>query len=174
MKIHFGHRVGSTTPSTELPGDFFAGIGPLQLGVVLVLISGQIKGSKIIAMNVRFGFYCKTPIYHPYKLLQNQTNRFVHFSELGHFRSRVCNIETRHRTLKTHHVTKSGNVRDNSWKFEEYIIKNMVMSRFQHRDLFLVRPVNGVYKDGIHTQFHFSLRIRRTSVRRSLALVITK
>ena len=36
MKIHFGHRVGSTTPSTELPRDFCAGIGPLQLGVVLV------------------------------------------------------------------------------------------------------------------------------------------
>ena len=50
----------------------------------------------------------------------------------------------------------------------------MIMSRFQNRDLFLVRPGNGVYKDGIHKQFHFSLRIRRTSVRRSLALVITK
>ena len=35
MKIHFGHRVGNTTP-TELPRDFCAGIGPLQLGVVLV------------------------------------------------------------------------------------------------------------------------------------------
>ena len=38
MKIHFGHRVGSTTPSTELPRDFCAGIGPLQLGVVLVYL----------------------------------------------------------------------------------------------------------------------------------------
>ena len=36
MKIHFGHRVGNTTPSTELPRDFCAGIGPLQLDVVLV------------------------------------------------------------------------------------------------------------------------------------------
>ena len=37
MKIHFGHHVGEdTTPSTELPKDFCAGIGPLQLGVVLV------------------------------------------------------------------------------------------------------------------------------------------
>ena len=34
MKIHFGHCV-ATTPSTELPRDFCAGIGPLQLGVVL-------------------------------------------------------------------------------------------------------------------------------------------
>ena len=34
MKIHFGHRVGNT----ELPRDFWAGIGPLQLGVVLVFI----------------------------------------------------------------------------------------------------------------------------------------
>ena len=37
MKIHFGHRVGKCDPSTELPRDFCAGIGPLQLGVVLVL-----------------------------------------------------------------------------------------------------------------------------------------
>ena len=37
IKIHFGHRVGNTTPSTELPRDFCAGMGPLQLGVVLVL-----------------------------------------------------------------------------------------------------------------------------------------
>ena len=29
----------NTTPSTELPRDFCAGIGPLQLGVVLVLNS---------------------------------------------------------------------------------------------------------------------------------------
>ena len=28
---------GNTTPSTELPRDFCAGIGPLQLGVVLVI-----------------------------------------------------------------------------------------------------------------------------------------
>ena len=37
MKIHFGHRVGKYDPSTELPRDFCAGIGPLQLGIVLVL-----------------------------------------------------------------------------------------------------------------------------------------
>ena len=39
MKIHFGHCVAvrrCTTPSTELPRAFCAGIGPLQLGVVLV------------------------------------------------------------------------------------------------------------------------------------------
>ena len=31
-----GHCVGKYDPSTELPRDFCAGIGPLQLGVVLV------------------------------------------------------------------------------------------------------------------------------------------
>ena len=36
MKILFGHRVGKYDPSTELPRDFCAGIGPLQFGVVLV------------------------------------------------------------------------------------------------------------------------------------------
>ena len=36
-KIHFGHCVGKYAPSTELPRDFCAGIGPLQLGVVLVV-----------------------------------------------------------------------------------------------------------------------------------------
>ena len=36
-KIHFGHCVGRyDPPSTELPRDYCAGIGPLQLGVVLV------------------------------------------------------------------------------------------------------------------------------------------
>ena len=37
MTIHLGHRVENTTPDTELPRVFCAGIGPLQLGVVLVL-----------------------------------------------------------------------------------------------------------------------------------------
>ena len=37
MKIHFGHCVGKYYPGTELPRDFCAGIGPLQLGVVLVI-----------------------------------------------------------------------------------------------------------------------------------------
>ena len=32
--------------------------------------------------------------------------QFVHFSQLGHFRSRVCDIETRHRTLKTNSCDK--------------------------------------------------------------------
>ena len=36
MKIHFGHRVGKYNSSTELPRNFCAGIGPLQLDVVLV------------------------------------------------------------------------------------------------------------------------------------------
>ena len=36
MKIHFGHC--NTTPSTELPIYFCAGIGPLRLGVVVVFI----------------------------------------------------------------------------------------------------------------------------------------
>ena len=38
MKIHFGIVWGNTTPSTELPRDFCAGIGALQLGVVLVIL----------------------------------------------------------------------------------------------------------------------------------------
>ena len=42
----------NTTPSTELPRDFCAGIGPLQLGVVLVLISSYIY----IIFNVENGF----------------------------------------------------------------------------------------------------------------------
>ena len=32
------HGVGKYDPSTELPRDFCAGIGPLQLGVVLVFL----------------------------------------------------------------------------------------------------------------------------------------
>ena len=40
-KIHFGHRVGKYDPclGTELPRDFCSGIGPLQLGVVLVFMN---------------------------------------------------------------------------------------------------------------------------------------
>ena len=33
----------NTSPSTELPRDFCAGIGPLQRGVVLVLLEFQIE-----------------------------------------------------------------------------------------------------------------------------------
>ena len=44
MKIHFGHRVGKYDP--ELPRDFCAGIGPLQLGVVLVYIMLKINHLK--------------------------------------------------------------------------------------------------------------------------------
>ena len=40
MKINFGHRVGKY--STEIPCDFCARRGPLQLGVVLVNINGYI------------------------------------------------------------------------------------------------------------------------------------
>ena len=36
MKIHLGIVWENTTLSTELHNDFCAGIGPLQLGVVLV------------------------------------------------------------------------------------------------------------------------------------------
>ena len=36
----------NTTPSTELPRDFCAGIGPLQLGVVLVLFFNNFKSSR--------------------------------------------------------------------------------------------------------------------------------
>ena len=38
MKIHIGRRLGKYDPSTELLHDFCAGIGPLQLGVLLVLL----------------------------------------------------------------------------------------------------------------------------------------
>ena len=38
-------------------------------------------------------------------------------------------------------MTTLGNVRDNSWKFEESIIKNMIMSRFQNCYLFFGHPV---------------------------------
>ena len=39
MKIHLGIVWENTTPSTELPSDFCAGSGPLQLGVVLVFLN---------------------------------------------------------------------------------------------------------------------------------------
>ena len=49
MKIHFGHRMWqNTTTSTELPRDSCAGIGPLQLGVVLVPLFVLGKLGKII------------------------------------------------------------------------------------------------------------------------------
>ena len=38
MKSILGIVWENTTPSTELPRDFCAGIGPLQLGVVLVYV----------------------------------------------------------------------------------------------------------------------------------------
>ena len=37
MNIYLGILSENMTPSTELPRDFCAGIGPLQLGVVLVV-----------------------------------------------------------------------------------------------------------------------------------------
>ena len=42
----------------------------------------QIKCSKIIARNVVFGFNCKTLLYHPYKLIQKQTNRWFDLSTI--------------------------------------------------------------------------------------------
>ena len=39
MKIHFWHRVGKYDLNSELPRDFCAEIGPLQLDVVLVFFS---------------------------------------------------------------------------------------------------------------------------------------
>ena len=38
INIHFGHYVGKCGTGTEFSHIFCAGIGPLQLGVVLVLI----------------------------------------------------------------------------------------------------------------------------------------
>ena len=45
-KIHFGHYVGKYDPSTELPRDIYAGVCPLQLGVVLVLYMFMILQSQ--------------------------------------------------------------------------------------------------------------------------------
>ena len=42
MKFHFAFVWENTTPSAELPRDFCAGIGPLHLGVVLVLINVEL------------------------------------------------------------------------------------------------------------------------------------
>ena len=47
MQIHFGHRLGNYDPSTELSREFCAGIGPLQLGVVLVSFLNKNKILKI-------------------------------------------------------------------------------------------------------------------------------
>ena len=52
MKIHFGHRVGKYDPSTELSRDFCAGIGPLQLGVVLVMY--HFEWPKVIILHCIF------------------------------------------------------------------------------------------------------------------------
>ena len=45
---------GNTTPRTELPRDFFVGIGPLQLGIKLVLFS--IKGANFPGFKVMFQY----------------------------------------------------------------------------------------------------------------------
>jgi len=44
MTIHLGIVWENTTPSTELPRDFCAGIAPLQLGVVLFCYFSDRKG----------------------------------------------------------------------------------------------------------------------------------
>ena len=41
INIHSEHYVGNTAPGTEFPYIFCAGIGPLQLGVVLVMFKKQ-------------------------------------------------------------------------------------------------------------------------------------
>ena len=54
-KIHFVWE--NTTPSTELPRDFYAGIGPLQLGVVLVLLQFYLwTFTEIYVQSVRWSF----------------------------------------------------------------------------------------------------------------------
>jgi len=46
IKIRFGHYVGKYASCTEFPRIFCAGIGPLQLGVVLVeLLSDRLNGA---------------------------------------------------------------------------------------------------------------------------------
>ena len=42
----------------------------------------QIKCSKIIAMNIGLGFNYKTHLYHPYKSIQKQTNRWFDLSTI--------------------------------------------------------------------------------------------
>ena len=43
-----------------------------------------------------------------------------------------------------YHPYKSIQKQTNSWKFEESIIKNMIMSRFQNRNLFFWYALYGV------------------------------
>ena len=64
MKIHpFWASCEKIRPlSTELPRDFCAGIGPLQLGVVLVLISI---------------WKAATVLCYPYPIIQSRTDMYV-------------------------------------------------------------------------------------------------
>ena len=48
----------NTTPSTELPRDFCAGIGPLQLGVVLVCFLSPLKKSKHLKTCILVTYLC--------------------------------------------------------------------------------------------------------------------
>ena len=73
MKIHC---VGNTTPSTELPRYFCAGIGSLQLGIVLVsrkrIQRTPFQGSRNFSFNLssRIGPILKS-LYYSEKLVQN-------------------------------------------------------------------------------------------------------
>ena len=53
MKIHFGHCVGKY----ELRRDFFARIGPLQLGVVLVSFYFYFSVCLFVSCDVRIIYY---------------------------------------------------------------------------------------------------------------------
>ena len=57
MTIHFRHRVGKYTSSTESPVDFCAVIVPLQLGVVLIFFQINIKRWKILE-NLQRQYFC--------------------------------------------------------------------------------------------------------------------
>ena len=78
MKNHFGHRVRKYDPSTELARDFCGGIGPLQLGVVLVHSGLKIPIS--IYDNIPTLIHAYIPLYLCLSLdLSHKTTRVVIF-----------------------------------------------------------------------------------------------
>ena len=97
---------------------------------------------------MNMGFDCTMKYHHiaPITRYKNQLwLAYIHticITFWMHFRSRVCKIETRQS-----HLTNSGNVRDKSWQFEEYIIKNMFMSRFENPDLLFYTPCTCTDRD---------------------------
>ena len=56
ITIYLGHYVGKTAPGTECPNIFCGGIGPLQLGVVLVCLYFIILYCNYILLHFTFVF----------------------------------------------------------------------------------------------------------------------